>query len=204
MFNVPRSTFSVQCSKFKVQSYRFKVWNLELETRNLKLETGNPGPGTRNNVKPRAGTVSAGGFTLVELVVTLIIIGLLAAVIGPRFIGNDAFASRGFFDEAHSVVRYAQKTAIAWRRPVFVCVTATTVSAGTVSGCGSLVVHPATGDPLTTTAPSGVTLTSASFSFDGGGRPNPNAQTTIAFTSGIAGDPARQIVVEAGTGYVHP
>ena len=144
------------------------------------------------------------GFTLIEMVVVIAILGLLAAVIGPRFIGRDAFASRGFFDEAQSVVRYAQKTAIAWRRPVFVCITATVVSAGTVSGCGTLVVHPLTGNPLTTTAPSGVTLTPASFSFDGGGRPSPNAQVTIALASTIAGDPARQIVVEAETGYVHP
>ena len=69
------------------------------------------------------------GFTIVEMVVTIAILGLLAAVLGPRFSGRDAFASRGFHDEAQSVVRYAQKTAIAWRRPVFVCVTATVVSA---------------------------------------------------------------------------
>jgi MSHA pilin protein MshC len=153
------------------------------------------------------GAISSGwgrGFTIVELVVIIVIIGLLAAIIGPRFVGRDAFASRGFYDEAQSVVRYAQKTAIAWRRPVFVCITATVVSAGTVSGCGTLVVHPLTGNPLTTTAPSGVTLTPASFSFDGGGRPSPNAQVTIALASTIAGDPARQIVVEAETGYVHP
>lgn len=145
------------------------------------------------------------GFTMVEMVVTIVILGLMAAVLVPRFVGRDSFASRGFHDEAQSVVRYAQKTAIAWRiTPIFVCVSSTTVSARTGSCSGALVVHPLTGDPLTTTAPSGVTLTPASFSFDGGGRPNPNAQVTIAFTSGIAGDPARQIVVEAETGYVHP
>ncbi|KPK38530.1 MAG: hypothetical protein AMJ69_08200 [Gammaproteobacteria bacterium SG8_47] len=141
---------------------------------------------------------------MAELVTSIVIIGILAAIVMPRFIGNNAFASRAFYDEAHAVVRYAHKTAIAWRRPVYVCITVTTVSAGTVSDCSSLVTHPATGDPLTATAPSGVTLAPASFSFDGGGRPNPDAQVTIAFTSGIAGDPARQIVVEAGTGYVHP
>jgi MSHA pilin protein MshC len=144
------------------------------------------------------------GFTIVEMVVTIAILGLLAAVVGPRFVGRDAFASRGFHDEAQSVVRYAQKTAIAWRRPVYVCVTATVVSAGSVAGCGTLLVHPATGNALTTTAPSGVTLTPASFGFDGAGRPSPNAQVTIAIASTIAGDPARQIVVEAETGYVHP
>jgi MSHA pilin protein MshC len=144
------------------------------------------------------------GFTLVELVVTISVLGLMAAVLGPRFVGRDAFASRGFHDEAQAVVRYAQKTAIAWRRPAFVCITATAVSAGSVADCGTLLVNPISGTTLTATAPSGVTLTPNNFSFDGAGRPNPNAQITIAFASGIAGDPARQIVVEAETGYVHP
>ena len=158
----------------------------------------------RNEVPPLLKSGRGRGFTMVEMVVVIAILGLLAAVIGPRFIGRDAFASRGFYDEAQSVVRYAQKTAVAWRRPVYVCVTATAVSAGSVSGCGTLLVHPATGAPLTTTAPSGVTLTPVSFGFDGAGRPSPNAQVTIAVASTIAGDPARQIVVEAETGYVHP
>jgi len=146
------------------------------------------------------------GFTLIEMVVVIAILGLLAAVIGPRFVGRDAFASRGFYDEAQSVVRYAQKTAIAWRRPVYVCVTATAVKAGSLNNscASSLLVHPATGADLTTTAPpSGVTLSpTGNFSFDGAGRPS--AQVTIAIASTIAGDPARQIVVEAETGYVHP
>ena len=158
----------------------------------------------RNEVPLLLNSGRGPGFTMVEMVVVISILGLLAAVLVPRFVGRDAFASRGFYDEAQSVVRYAQKTAVAWRRPVFVCVTATAVSAGSVSGCGTLLVHPVSGDPLTTTAPAGVTLTPSSFGFDGAGRPSPNAQVTIAISSTIADDPARQIVVEAETGYVHP
>jgi len=150
------------------------------------------------------------GFTQVELVVVIAIAGLLAAVAMPRFVGRDAFDSRGFHDQATGVVRYAQKTAIAWRRQIFVCVGATTITAGVAAGCGTPIPDPtaraATPQPLIAgPAPSGVTLSPiGNFSFDGMGRPSPNAAMTITLNSTIAGDPARQIVIEAETGYVHP
>lgn len=131
------------------------------------------------------------------------IVAIIAAIAVPRFTGTDTFASRGFYDEAQAVVRFGQKTAIAWRRSIFVCVTPTSVSAATAAGCATPLTNPATGNPLTASAPSGVTLTpTGDFSFDGLGRPS--AGTTTTLTSTIAGDPARQIVVEAETGYVHP
>jgi len=145
------------------------------------------------------------GFMLVELVVVLIIVGIIALVAISRFTGTSSFQSRGFYDSAKSVVRFAQKTAIAWRRDVFVCVTATRVSAGTAAGCATPIINPATGAALDTgDAPSGVTLTLAAFNFDSAGRPNPNAAFTITLTSSIPGDPARQIVVQRETGHVHP
>lgn len=141
------------------------------------------------------------GFTMVELVVVISVVGLLAAIITPRLIGTDAFASRGFYDEATAVIRFAHKTAIAWRRSVFVCVTAGNVSAHSAAGCATVLPHPVTGGTLSVNAPSGVSLSPVTLSFDGLGRPS--AATTIVLTSTIAGDPARQIVVEAETGYVH-
>ena len=147
----------------------------------------------------------ASGFTVVELVVTIGIVGLLAAIAIPRFMGASGFQSRGFYDSAKSVVRFAQKTAIAWRKDVYVCVTATRVSAGTAAGCATPIINPVTGAALDTgDAPGGVTLTVAAFSFDSAGRPNPNAAVTITLTSAIPDDPVRQIVVERETGYVHP
>jgi MSHA pilin protein MshC len=141
---------------------------------------------------------------LTELVVVIVLVGILALVAIPRFSGVDSFKSRGFSDEAIGVVRYAQTTAIAWRNiPVFVCVTATSVSAGTAAGCASPISHPMTGGALIAAAPSGVTLTPiGDFTFDGLGRPSSGQTITLSTT--IAGDPNRQIAVEPETGYVHP
>src|SRR3989440_13029596 len=69
------------------------------------------------------------GFTLPELVMTIVIIGILIAVTAPRFVSWKGFSSRGSYDEAQAVVRYAQKTAVAWRRSIFVWGTATDISA---------------------------------------------------------------------------
>ena len=127
----------------------------------------------------------------------------MAAVAIPRFVGKDAFESRGFHDESLGVVRFAQKTAIAWRRPIVVCVSATEISAISNNDCTApaFVVHPATGGDLRSLAPDGVTLAPiGSFQFDGLGRPG--AAVTIVLTSTIADDPARQILVASETGYV--
>jgi MSHA pilin protein MshC len=58
------------------------------------------------------------GFTLVELIMTMVIVGILAAVVAPRFFDNNVFQSRGFADELQASLRYAQKVAVAQRRVV--------------------------------------------------------------------------------------
>jgi MSHA pilin protein MshC len=145
---------------------------------------------------------------------TIVVVGILAVMAAPRFVSWTGFASRGFYDEAQGVVRLAQKTAIAWRRSIFVCVSATDISAISNNNCAAPVplTHPTKpGQPLKSTAPAGVTLSPVgSYSFDGLGRPfgasGPFASSgmaAITLTSTITGDPARLIVVEDQTGYVH-
>ena len=75
---------------------------------------------------------------------TMIIIGILAAVAIPRFFDTDVFRARGFADEVQATLRYAQKVAIAQHR--FVCVSfgtnSVTLTTGSTSSCGLPLASP--------------------------------------------------------------
>jgi MSHA pilin protein MshC len=122
------------------------------------------------------------------------------------------FVSRGFYDQAQGIVRYAQKIAIAQRRTVFVAVSSGQIRVCYDAACASPVNDPATGGALT--APhlpagagaasySGVTLSPVTFSFDGSGAPSSVGLLTIGVNSTGVGDINRTFFVEPFTGYVH-
>lgn len=151
------------------------------------------------------------GFSLVELVTIMVVVGILAAFAIPRFVDRTGFESRGVYDQAQGIVRYAQKLAIAQRQSppkdlIFVVIGASSISVCyRDAGCGGgPVIDPSTGAALTLTAPAGVTLSPASFSFDGSGAPNIGAQLAINVNSTGVGDINRTFFIEAQTGYVHP
>ncbi len=151
--------------------------------------------------------VVADGFTLIELVVILIIIGVLAVAVLPRLADQSAFEARGFYDQALSMARYGQKVAIAQHTDVFfnADVASNTICLTYVADAGCTnpggVANPADGKKFSKTAPSDISLSaSVSFSFSALGKPNPDA----AVSFGIVGDGmTRTVTVERETGYVH-
>ncbi len=143
------------------------------------------------------------GFTTVELVVTLVIVGILAAIALPRFQDNSAFIQRGFSDEVRAALRYAQKMAIAKRREVCVNFSAAqltlTFNPSTTAGapCSSVINLPGESEPYVAIVPAGIVLNaSSSFRFNGLGQPTP-APVTVALTGR-----ALPLTVNAQTGYV--
>lgn len=149
------------------------------------------------------------GFTLTELVLILVITGILAIAVLPRFINTRTFEARTYYDQAASMIRYGQKVAIAQGRVVFVnvdaadrtiCLTYDTADAGCDAATG--VLDP--GDrarKFSLTAPASVTFSgSVSFAFTALGKPSPDAAVSFAI---IGDDMTRTITVERETGYVH-
>lgn len=135
---------------------------------------------------------------MVELIVTIVLIGILSIAIVPRFADVGIFEARGFHDETKSLLRWAQKSAVAQRRTVCVAINAggvtLTIDTNTPADgvCDGPLALPAT--------PHG-----GGSSVLGGGTPFnflPSGMTSVAAIPAITVSGADSISVDPVTGYV--
>ena len=144
------------------------------------------------------------GFTLVELILVIVIAGILAAVVGPRFFDRQVFDDRLYAEQARAGLRHAQKLALAGGCRIRFSLDTSGFRLLRDADCDSStddftaeVPDPATGQPpYVGSAPAGILLLPAAgftVTFDSLGR----ADQAIAATVG-----GHALSVEAGTGLV--
>ena len=122
------------------------------------------------------------GFTIVELVVILLLIGILSAVALPKFFNLEDYKNRAAFDEISGAVRYAQKLAVASGCEVQVDLSSGSYALQQHSNdCTSGGFVTITGHVITSHSISGVSFSSipSSFIFDAMGRSDSDVSVVI-------------------------
>ncbi len=163
--------------------------------------------------------MAAWGFTLIELIMVIFMLGVLTMFAAPRIFYSNDFIAQGFHDETLSLLRYAQKAAIAQRRVACVTFTATTatlsITSNTAPTCDIALTGPNKSCPSALhpgstgciTARGGVTYSipvPGDLRFDGLGQPVDSAGKALPQAVSIqVNNIAATIKVEAFTGYVH-
>ena len=159
-------------------------------------------------MKPSSVLLRCRGFSMIELVVAIVLLGILAAVVVPRVGGGSGFDERGLRDQTQAALRYAQKSAIAARRTACaIFSTAATphrvslriASAFGAADCstGSALLLPDGASEVVASGGATFSAAPASIVFDANGRA---ALATVSVTNLSA---TLDIRVEAETGYVH-
>ncbi|NHZ94820.1 type II secretion system protein [Massilia sp. CCM 8734] len=167
------------------------------------------------------------GFTLVELITVMVIVGILGAAAAARWFDRAGYDAPAFTEQAKSLIRYGQKVAVAQNRPVFVrldgasvalcfadaaaCPVNQRVPAASGSNSGekttlnrcdqsaSWACEGALGGVSYVTSPA-----TAMFFFDSLGRPGVGGAGFSKMSMTVkAGANSASLVVEAETGYVH-
>lgn len=152
----------------------------------------------------------ASGFTLIELVTVIMILGILSIFVAPKLIGSDGINIRGFSDQTAAYLRYAQKTAVAQRRTVCVEFGASSVLLRIASNpgqttCALDLQGPTGGAPALLLAKSGAAFAGGApvnFNFDGLGQPVDASGAALGTQTISIVDSGITIRIEAVTGYV--
>jgi MSHA pilin protein MshC len=145
------------------------------------------------------------GFTLIELIMVVVLLGVLSVTALPKFFEKSTFAEHAFFTDTLNAIRYAQKLAVATGCSVQVSISSNsyTLNRQGLSSSSSCpggttyslsVPHPATNSSYYSGSESGVTLTSTMSSFVFKALGTVSADVTLT----VAGSKTIQVIAETG------
>lgn len=135
------------------------------------------------------------GFTLVELIIVVLLVGILAINVGTRFFSNSSFADRNVADELVEAIRYAQHLAMSRGGGIQIVTTATSYTVQQTDT--TAIPNPNRTGDYSVTIPANSSLSASTISFNGLGQPTPATDTNILVSSSFT------ITVEGETGYAH-
>ena len=124
------------------------------------------------------------GFTMIELIVVICVMGIMATLAMTRSVDRVSLHEIGFRDQLKSMLRHARKLAITQQRGVCVLLNAgqaTGVYAnGAVCNPATPIAEPGNSSAFVLRAPPGVVLAGpAVVQFNSAGQPVPNANQVI-------------------------
>jgi len=144
------------------------------------------------------------GFTLVELVIVIVLIGILGVNVTTRFFSGSSFSDRKVADELIEAIRYAQHLAMSRSGDILtsgnirVVTTATSYTVEQILGATiTAIPNPNRSGNYSVTIPADTRLTAQTIIFNGLGRPAASTSITVGNKSKFT------ITVESETGYAH-
>lgn len=160
-----------------------------------------------HRTRPSGRVFACAGFTLVELIVAITILGVIAVVAGSRFFSTSQFSAMGFADVAANGARYAQKLALSSGCDTRVQVTASALhlwqrADSCTSGAFTRPVTRPGGDIWQESIPGGVSVTALDIYFDSRGRPYAHASAAALTAPVTVSVGSRTVTIEPETGYV--